>query len=183
MKILKYVLALGALLFFLGCEDNAAQTVIEDNKSFKELKAKVNKTYTLSTMKGQTIVFDLDNNRLISSQLNGKPVLINFWATWCPPCKEEIPAFNKLYEKYSDKFEIIAVLFEKNKDRKELEAFVNEYKMAFPVTVGEAENFRLAENLGNITKIPESFLYGADGSFIKRYVGVVDEAELEAHIK
>lgn len=168
-------------LVFLGCNDSA-QTVIEDNGSFKEIKAKINTTYTLETTDGKSIILDLDKKKLISKELNGKTVLINFWATWCPPCKEEIPDFNELYKKYGDDLEIVGVLFEKNKDPKELAEFMKKFEMAFPVTIG-SENFRLAENLGNVSKIPESFLYSKDGTFIKRYVGVVDPKELEAQIK
>jgi len=184
MKFLSLCLSTAIFaLLFLGCESNqSAQTVIEDNGSFKELKSKINTTYTLKTTTGKTIVFDLEKKKIISKELNGKTVLLNFWATWCPPCIEEMPTFNRLYEKYGDKFEIIGVLFEKEKDLKELEAFMVKHNMQFPVTVGP-ENFRLSENIGNVSKIPESFLYSRSGDFIKKYVGIVDEKELESYIK
>lgn len=180
--ILIYLSTIFMILVFSGCDSNEAKTIVEDNKSFNELKAMSNKTYTLVTTDGKKIVFKLEDDKLISEELKGKSVLINIWATWCPPCKKEIPAFNKLYEKYSDKFEIIGVLFEKDKDPQELAAFMNELNMKFPVTVGE-ENFRIAKFFNDVKKVPESFLYDKDGNFIKKYIGEVDQNDLESYIK
>lgn len=185
MKILSLVLASALAVFvFTGCGDSQeAQTIIEDNTSFDELKAQSNKTYNLKTLSGKTITIKVENQKLVSKDLEGKVVLINFWATWCPPCKKEIPTFNVLYEKYKDKFEIIGVLYEKNKDRAELEAFVKEFKMKFPVTVDEKENFRMAKAFDDVKQVPESFIYGADGKFLEKFIGEVDEAVLEKYIQ
>lgn len=76
----------------------------KDIKNTIELKKEVDKTYNLKTFDGETIKLTVDNNILISDKLENKLVLINFWATWCPPCKKEIPVFNKIYEKYKDNF-------------------------------------------------------------------------------
>lgn len=177
-KYLAFFLVLFAL-FFNSCEDNGqATTVIEgNNASFEELKAKINTEYILLTTKNKTIVIDLKDNKLISKELEGKNVLLNFWATWCPPCIEEMPMLNKVYEKYKKDFVIIGILYEKDKDPKVLEAFIKKHKMKFPVTTS-AENFRLAKNIGNVSRIPESFLYDKKGNFVKKYVGVIDEKEL-----
>ena len=182
----KYFLLISSIfvvLLFSGCgsESNEAKTIIEDNTSFDELKAKSNKTFTLNTTTGESIILNLDNGKLTSKRLNGKVVLLNFWATWCPPCIEEMPTFNSMYEKYGDQFEIVGVLFEKDKNMDELAAFMKKHKMKFPVTVGE-ENFRLADYYDEIKRVPESYVYDKDGSFLKKFVGVVDEKELEAFI-
>ncbi len=181
-KIFFIIIPILTLVFFAGCSsENEEATVVEDNTSFEELKVQSNKTYSLKTTKDEDLTLTVENDVLTSDKLKGKIVLINFWATWCPPCKKEIPVFNKLYEKYSDKFEIIGVLYEKNKDEKELADFMKDYKMKFPVTVGE-ENFRMAKAFEDVKKIPESFLYDAKGNFVKKYLGVVPEDELEAFI-
>ncbi len=170
------------IVFFIGCNsDEEAITIVEDDTSFKELKEQSNKTYTLNTTEDKKIVLTVENNILTSDSLKGKVVLINFWATWCPPCKKEIPVFNKLYEKYSDKFEIIGVLYEKNKNKKELTDFIKDYKIKFPITIGE-ENFRMAKAFDDVKKIPESFLYDSKGNFIKKYIGEVPATELETLI-
>lgn len=177
---LVFVLVISAL-FFNGCGDEEAQTIIEDNASFEELKAQGNKTYTFLTTEGKEIKFTVENDTLTtnSPELKGKNVLINFWATWCPPCKKEIPVFNSLYEKFSDKFVVVGVLYEKNKDPLELKAFMDELKMKFPVTINASENFRMAKAFDNVSKIPESFLYDKNGKFVKKFVGEIKEKELE----
>lgn len=171
-------------LVFAACEDNGqATTVIEgNNASFKELKEKIDTTYTLLTSDGKTIIIDLKDNKLVTKDFEGKNVLLNFWATWCPPCIEEMPMFNKVYEKNKKDFVILGILYEKNKDPKVLEAFMKKHKMKFPVTVS-AENFRLAKNIGNVSRIPESFLYDKKGNFVKKYIGVVDEKELSKQLE
>lgn len=182
MKKLLVLLSMVAALIFTGCgESNEAKTIIEDNSSFEQLKAQSNKTFTLNTTDGKAIILNLDNNVLKSKDLEGKVVLLNFWATWCPPCIEEMPTFNKMYEKYGDKFELIGVLFERDKDMNELLAFMKKHNMKFPVTVGE-ENFRLSTYFDEIKRVPESYVFGKDGKFLKKFVGIVDEKELETFI-
>ncbi|MFV0563177.1 TlpA family protein disulfide reductase [Malaciobacter mytili] len=171
-------------IFFTGCgNEEEAATVIKSSSDFKELKKQTNKTYTLMTTKNEKIVLTVENDILTSQDLKDKVVLINFWATWCPPCIKEMPTLTKLQDKYKDDFVIIGVLYEKNKDLKELEAFMNKYKMNFPVTISEEENFRMAKNFDDVKKIPESFLYGKDGKFLEKYVGLINEESLETHIK
>ena len=182
INILIFV-TLFSVFVFTGCSNEAkeAQTIIEDNGSFDELKKASNKTYTLKTTSGTNIVATIENEILTSKQFEGKVVLLNFWATWCPPCIEEMPTFNKLYEKYKDKFVIVGVLYERDKNKEELAAFMKKHKMKFPVTVGE-ENFRLAKHFDDIKRVPESFVYGRDGKFLKKFLGVVDEKVLEEYI-
>ncbi len=184
MKKLYLLFIIPLTIFFIGCggEDEAA-TVVQSNTDFKELKKQANKTYTLTTTDNKTIVLTVENDILTSQDLKDKVVLINFWATWCPPCIKEMPTFTKLQEKYKDDFLIIGVLYEKNKDLKEIEAFMDKYGMNFPVTISEEENFRMAKNFDDVKRIPESFLYGKDGKFLEKYVGLVDEKSLETHIK
>ncbi|RXJ78474.1 thioredoxin [Arcobacter sp. F155] len=171
-----------AVLIFTGCNSSdEAVTIVEDNTSFEELKKQSNKTYNLKTTDGRTITLTVENDVLTSEQLKGKYVLLNFWATWCPPCIKEMPVFNKLYEKYQDKFELIGILFERDKDVQELAAFMEKHKIKFPITVGE-ENFRMAKAFDDVNKIPESFLYGTDGRFLKKYVGEVGEKDLESFL-
>ncbi|SKB27898.1 TlpA disulfide reductase family protein [Malaciobacter marinus] len=183
-KLYLFTLVIFAVIFTgCGSEDEAQAVVIKDSKSFKELKKQGNKTYSLETTAGETIKLTVENDKLTSEDLKNKVVLINFWATWCPPCKEEIPMFNRVYEKYQDDFVIIGVLYEKNKDMKALADFMREFNMKFPVTINEQENFRMAKNFDDVKRVPESFLYGKDGKFLEKFVGLVDEQTLLNHIE
>lgn len=182
MKISLLFTAFVAAFLFMGCGDsNEAKTIIEDNTTFEDLKIKSNKTYTLKTTQGKSIVFDLESNVLKSKQLAGKVVVLNFWATWCAPCIQEIPTFNTLYEKHKNNFELIGVLFEKNKNSEELAAFMEKYKVSFPVTVG-AENFRLASYFDDIKMVPETYVFSKEGKLLKKFIGIVDEKEFEHYI-
>jgi len=169
------------LVLLTGCNSKDEAKVIKDDTSFEELKKLSNKTFNLKTIDGKTITLKIENDNLVSEQLKGKYVLLNFWATWCPPCIKEMPVFNEIYDQYSDDFELIGILFEKEKDLKQLDAFLKKYKIKFPIVVGD-ENFRLAKTMDNVSKIPESFLYGKDGKFLKKYVGEVGKKDLESYI-
>ena len=167
------------ILVFSGCNsDEEATTIIEDNKSFKELKAQSNKNYSFKTTDGKTIELKVENDVLTSKQLNGKYVMLNFWATWCAPCIREMPILTSLQEKYADKFQIIGILIEKNKDVKELADFMTKYKMNFPVTIGD-ENYRIAKAFDDVKMFPESFVYAPNGKFLKKYIGEVEPTDIE----
>ena len=104
------------------------------------------------------------------------------FATWCPPCIEELPILKEVKEKYKDKFEIVSVLFEKDKDKKEILEFISKNQINYPITMGE-ENFKLAKELGNVQKIPEMFLFSKDGKFIKKFIGKTSKEDLEKYIQ
>lgn len=171
-------------LFFIGCESKPQKaqevqvTKVEEKKEKEILKSA---KYTLTTTTGEKISFEVSDGVLFSKELNGKMVLINFWATWCKPCIKEMPAFTYLQEKYKNDFTIIGVLFEKEKDQKELEDFMKKYNVNFPVTVGD-ENFILGKAFDDIKMIPESFLYNKDGFFVEKFLGEIKKSKLESYI-
>lgn len=167
------------LLFFMGCESNNEATVIE-TKQNENYKTQENK-YTLKTTNNEKINIELINKLLLSKELNGKIVLLNFWATWCPPCKKEMPAFVKLQEKYKDKFIIVGILMEKEKNKEELQEFLDKYKINFPITI-DGDNFLLAKDLADVKRYPESYLFSKEGMLIKSFIGEVNQNILESFI-
>lgn len=182
MKIkLLSILAIVFVVFFAGCESKP-QKAQEVKKNMAVSETIKSKTYNLKTTDGKTLTFEASNGVLISKQLNGKMVLLNFWATWCPPCIKEMPTFNEIQEKYKDELLIIGILYEEDKDKKELADFMKEHKINFPITVGP-ENFVLAKDFGDIKKIPESFLYSKKGFLLEKFVGEVNAEKLETYIK
>ncbi|ADG92986.1 Redoxin domain protein [Arcobacter nitrofigilis DSM 7299] len=173
-----FLLLLTTLFLFTGCDEDA-KTVIKDSPSFNELKEKKNEDiYNLVTTQGKKISLEYSKDILTSKDLNGKIILINFFATWCPPCKEELPVFAKLTEKYPNDFEVVSILFKDEISKSDLEVFMKKYKMNFPVTVG-GDNERLAKDINNIQKIPESYLFTKDGVLIDKFIGPVNEQALE----
>ncbi len=186
-KVLAFFAILATMLF-TGCDskENSDQTNEAKNQNIIKKEpsdeSKQQTTFELKTNDGKTIEATVTDGGVIFKGYEDKAVLLNFWATWCNPCKAEIPHLNNLRKKYSGKFEIIGVLLEENKDQQILNAFITTYKMKYPVTNGY-DNFVLAEALGGIKVIPTMFMYGKGGKLIQKFVGIVPEEMLESDIK
>ena len=121
-----------------------------------------------------------DGRRVLLSKLKGKVVVLNFWATWCPPCREEIPGFIEVYEKYRNQgLEIVGLSTEQGKES-EVSSFALAYKMSYPVTVASPE---LISDYGPIDLIPTTFIINKDGDIVNKVVGSMSSGQLESIIK
>jgi peroxiredoxin len=118
----------------------------------------------------------LDGQMVSLSDHRGKVVLVNIWATWCPPCRQEMPSMQKLYEKFrSDKFEILAVSID-SAGREAVVPFMREMNLTFPALLDPNENIK---RLYGITGIPESFIIDKKGIVVEKIVGPIDWATSE----
>jgi len=119
--------------------------------------------FTLKTLEGE---------ELSLGDLRGKVVLINFWATWCPPCKEEIPLFKEVYKKYRDRgFEILAISMDSKPEP--VKKFVREMDFPFPVLMDDG---KVSEIYG-VQGLPTSFLVNREGELVKVRLGKYKEVE------
>jgi peroxiredoxin len=125
---------------------------------------------------------DLNGNSIKLSELRGKKVLVNFWATWCPPCKAEMPYMQEMYEKYQeDGFEILAVNSTvTEKSRENVVDFVSEYGLSFPIPMDEKN--RVSSDY-EILAYPTSFFIDSDGVIRSIAVGGMTKEHLEGEIK
>ncbi len=123
----------------------------------------------------------VSNTELIQSQsYRGKVMLVNFWATWCPPCRKEIPSLIEIQKNYKDQgFTVIGI----SVDQSEVEVikkFTDKMGINYPVAVGTME---VAKEFGSTSGIPASFLIDRKGTINKRYAGYVTKEQLKKDIE
>ncbi len=125
-------------------------------------------------------VMDLNGNLLQLSALRGRVVLLDFWATWCPPCVAEIPHFRELYANYKHQgFEIIGFSLDEGGE-KVVRSFVKEHEIGYPIAMG---NHDIAQAYGGIHGLPTTLLIDKKGNVAKKYVGYHDKKEFEQEIQ
>jgi peroxiredoxin len=110
--------------------------------------------------------------------LAGKVVVLNFWATWCPPCKEEIPALKALQAAHKDKLVVVGVSVFSSETATDL--FEAEYKITYPMIFG---SYELMEKYGRVRTIPSTFLIDKNGVIAADVIGSRTQAEYEAMLK
>ncbi len=105
----------------------------------------------------------------------GKVVILDLWATWCPPCRKEIPGFINLYKKYKDKgLEIIGVAFDEN-GQEVVPPFMKAMGINYPVYLDGGD---IAQKY-NLQAYPTTIVYGKDGKVAGKHVGYVSEKEFD----
>ena len=111
--------------------------------------------------------------------LEGKVVLINFWASWCKPCLAEIPALSAIYDKYKDQG-LLMVGIEKDWSSKELsKRFAQNYKMSFPIVHGTDDVYM---EFQYPSALPTTLIYDRGGNLKVNHRGPLSEAQLERHL-
>ena len=114
------------------------------------------------------------------SKMQGKVVVVNFWATWCPPCKREIPDFIEVFRKYQDKgLEIVGISMDQG-GWNDVTPFLKQNKINYPIVLG---NDRVSDEYGGITAIPTTFIIDKNGYIVDTQIGMMSKAQLEAKIK
>lgn len=172
-------LSILSILFFTGCDSKDKN---EENKEVKIEKTDRKGEFQLKTIDNTLIDIRLENDQIILKDYPNKIVLLNFFATWCPPCKAEIPNLIKLQSDYQNDFIVISVLLEEFKSNEEVAQFVKSFGINYTVT-NSPENFDLAKNLGGIKSIPTMYLVDKNSKIFQKYVGLVPSEMMEIDIK
>ena len=121
---------------------------------------------------------DVNGKMVSTAALHGKVVLINFWATWCPPCREEIPSLIELQKKYKDELQIVGVAQDSG-SAADVRRFMEAHQMNYPSVLSTPEIERL---FPAVYALPTTFVLDHDGKIAQKHVGLLNTAvtELEA---
>ncbi len=127
-------------------------------------------------------VQDAEGNEVSLSDFAGKPVVVNFWAIWCPPCKAELPDFQKAYNEYGDEIEFlfVEVVNWRGETVADVQAFMQQNGYDFPVYYDVDSN---AETVCDVASIPLSVFIGKDGKIAHTYLGAIPEFLLNQYIQ
>ena len=118
-----------------------------------------------------------DGANLAMQSFRGKPLLLNFWATWCPPCVEELPLLDRFFRENSPKgFQVAGIAIDQ---ASAVRSFLTRMPLGFPVALAGPDGLALVKSLGNLAGgLPFSVVLGADGHPLHRRMGKVSEADL-----
>lgn len=130
----------------------------------------------------QASLNDLDGKPQPLAQWRGKVMVVNFWATWCPPCRAEMPEFVKLQGKYQENGLIFVGIALDEKDK--VQAFADEIGVNYPVLLGALEAVGLSRKLGNrLGGLPFTVIVDRSGRIVTTEMGELSQARLEPLIK
>jgi peroxiredoxin len=122
----------------------------------------------------------LDSKQVKLSSYRGKAVLLNFWASWCGPCKIEMPWFAELQERYRNQgLEVIGVSVD-NEAKEKIEEFARKMNVNYTILLGTDE---VSDAYGGVQGLPTSFYIDRNGRIVRQVAGLISEDEVEANIK
>lgn len=135
---------------------------------------------TRSTVAPDFSLESLEGKTMRLSDFRGKAVLLNFWATWCGPCKIEMPWFVELQQKYgSQGLQVVGVVMD-DASKEDIAKFAKDMGVNYPVLIGKEA---VGDSYGGIPALPETFFIGRDGKVVDKILGLRGKAEIEDAIK
>lgn len=131
-------------------------------------------------------LLNLKGEKVDSAHFQGKIILLNFWATWCPPCRQEIPHLNELYKQYKkDGLEVIGIALDRG-GPEEVQKFVEKFRVEYINLIADeavVEAFSNIPGIGPIHGIPITFIIDRKGQICRRFLGLTEKRVFEEAIK
>jgi thiol-disulfide isomerase/thioredoxin len=169
-SILFFLIILG--LSITGCKknvkvesENKTSPTVENNKS-----SDFAPNFDLTSTKGKTIKL---------SDYRGKVVIVDFWATWCPPCRKGIPDLIELQKEFKNDLVVIGVSLDQD-TKSDVVPFIKKYGINYPIVYGTNQ---VIMDYGSINAIPTSFVINKEGKIVDKHIGLVPKSEYEKKIK
>jgi len=167
------------VLLLNGCDDKTQLKKIDTDKKIDAI------TFTLQDPRGESLT--IKEARGLDFGHDKEYSLVVFWATWCAPCRAEIPHLINIQNQYKNEVKVIASLVEQDKDNGELLEFIDEYNMSYFVSNGGDEfafSNMIAKKIGlnAIRTIPTIALF-KNGEYVSHWIGPAPEEMITAHIK
>jgi thiol-disulfide isomerase/thioredoxin len=122
---------------------------------------------------------DIQGHEQRLQDYRGKWVLVNFWATWCPPCLEEMPDLIALHEAHKN-IDLVVIGVALDSTKESVVEFVAKKKVSYPIVFG---NYELAEQVGEVEALPTSYLFDPAGKLVSYQQGMVTRSSVESYIK
>lgn len=158
-KPIALIVGLLTVLLLAGCDNQGSTSAVPGTGSLIGTEAP---NFTLTDMQGEEVSL---------SQYRGKVVILNFWATWCPPCREEMPSMEELYQRTRDQgLVMLAVNVEEN-GRQAVRRFLDKTPYSFPILL---DSERSVQSAYGVFRFPESFIIDRNGVVVEKIIGARD---------
>jgi len=175
--MLRKLLIIVLLIFtgiIYGCNDSAPKSEGTENNLIAAAKINMGDDaapdFTLYTVDGEEVKL---------SDYSGKVIVLDFWATWCPPCRKGIPDLISIQDEYKDDVVVIGISLDQPATQNELAPFIESYGINYPIVIGSTE---VSEAYGNIQAIPTSIIIDSKGKIISEHIGLVPKTTLVEEI-
>ncbi len=173
IKVLASIIILFYSVTIIGCQKDNEEKINktpEDNATMQDNSSKA-PDFTLTNISGEDVSL---------SDYKGKVVIVDFWATWCPPCRKGIPDLISLQNEYKDKVKVIGISLDRENTKGGVPDFVDRMGINYPVVYF---NDKVINDFGGVNAIPTTFIIDQNGNIVKKVVGLYPKSEYENKIK
>ena len=165
MKIVIRALALGFVLLAMSSQAMIGTPHLDKVRA---------QNFEVISLTGKTM-------KLAELMQSEKPVVINFWATWCAPCRQEIPQLNQLSQMYREQgLTVIGLTLDEPDNRELVKAFVKEHRLTYPIAFAKQEQFKFFNQEGDKIAVPRLFVYDATGKATAKFGKFYGKRSLQA---
>ena len=175
--MIRKLLILVLLIFttaIYGSNDSTPKSEITNNNLFTTAKNDM-----ISDAAPDFTLYTLDGDEVKLSDYLGKVVILDFWATWCAPCRKGIPDLISIQNEYKDDLVVIGISLDQPSTQDQLVPFIESFGINYPIVLG---NLEVSAAYGNIQAIPTSFIIDQEGNLINKHIGLVPKSTLVEEI-